>query len=58
MTGGTPDGRHPTAEPSPTERRIGRVVVPEPPGFRPEARIDWIHDVDLEHLLEPQDRRR
>jgi hypothetical protein len=31
---------------------------PRAPGFRPEERIDWIHDVDLEHLLEPQDRRR
>jgi hypothetical protein len=44
--------------PSPTERRIGRVVVPEPSGFRSEERIDWIHDVDPEHLLEPKDRRR
>jgi hypothetical protein len=45
-------------DPSPTERRIGRVVVPEPAGFRPEERIDWIHHVDLRHLLEPKDRRR
>jgi hypothetical protein len=45
-------------DPSPTERRIRRVVVPEPSGFRPEERIDWIHDVDLGQLLEPKDRRR
>jgi hypothetical protein len=48
----------PQPNPSPTERRIGRLVVPEPAGFRPEERIDWIHDVALEHLLEPEDRRR
>jgi hypothetical protein len=36
---------------SPTERRIGRVVVPAPSGFRPEERIDWITDVDVEQLF-------
>jgi hypothetical protein len=44
--------------PSPTERRIGRVVVPELVGFRPEERIDWIHNVDLEQLLDPKEQRR
>jgi hypothetical protein len=41
----------PQASPSPIERRIGRLVVPEVSGFRGEERIDWIHDVDLEQLL-------
>jgi hypothetical protein len=41
----------PQPDPSPTERRIGRVVVPVSSGFRLEERIDWIHDVDLEQLL-------
>jgi hypothetical protein len=41
----------PQPKPSPIERRIGRVVVPAPSGFRPEERIDWIHDVDLEQLF-------
>jgi hypothetical protein len=41
----------PQPNPSPTERRIGRLVVSEPAGSRPEERIDWIHDVDLEQLL-------
>lgn len=44
--------------PSPTERRIGRLVVPEPSGFAPEERIDWIHDVDLDRLLGASDDRR
>lgn len=41
--------------PSPTERRIGCLVVPEPSGFGPEERIDWIHDVDLDELLKDPD---
>lgn len=44
-----PDPTQPTL--SPTERRIGRLIVPEPSGFRAEERIDWIHDVRLDELL-------
>lgn len=48
----------PKPTPSPTERRIGRLVVPEPSGFRQEERIDWVHDVDLDELLDPKERQR
>lgn len=37
--------------PSPTERGIGRLVVPEPRDFARKERVDWIHDADLEQLL-------
>lgn len=37
-------------EPSYTERRVRRLVVPEPSGFAQNERIDWIHD---RQLLDP-----
>lgn len=33
-------------EPSYTERRVRRLVVPEPLGFARNERIDWIHEPD------------
>ncbi len=39
-------------EPSYTERRVRRLVVPEPSGFAQNERIDWIHDPDRQ-LLDP-----
>ena len=42
------------SDPSPTERRIGRLVVPELAGFPQNERIDWIHDVELERVLMPR----
>jgi len=38
---------------SPTERRIRRLVVPEPSGFPQSERIDFIHDPDPELLWGP-----
>lgn len=40
-------------DPSPTERRIRRLVVPEPSGFAQSERIDFIHDPDTELLWGP-----
>jgi hypothetical protein len=37
-------------DPSLTERRISRLVVPEPSGFAQNERIDWIHDPDQQPL--------
>lgn len=44
-------------EPSYTERRIRRLVVPEPSGFAQNERIDWIHDPDRQ-LLDPTEGSR
>jgi hypothetical protein len=33
-------------DPSPIERRVRRLVVPEPSGFAQSERIDFIHDPD------------
>jgi len=35
-------------DPSPTERRVRRLVVPEPSGFAQSERIDFIHRPDPE----------
>jgi hypothetical protein len=44
-------------DPSLTERRIGRLVVPEPSWFAQNERIDWIHDPD-QQLRGPTERPR
>lgn len=38
---------------SPIERRIRRLVVPDPSGFAQSERIDFIHDPDTELLCGP-----
>jgi len=38
---------------SPTERRIRRLVVPEPSGFAQSERIDFVHDPGTEPLRGP-----
>lgn len=51
------DATQPT--PSPAERRIRRLIAHRPSDPRPEKPIDWIHDADLDRLLdEPEDHRR
>ena len=44
------------SDPSPTERRISRLVVPEPAGFPQSERIDWVHDVEPEQFTAQCDR--
>jgi hypothetical protein len=41
------------ANASPTERRIRRLVVPDPSGYARSERIDFIHDPDTELLWGP-----
>lgn len=41
------------ANASPTERRIRRLVVPEPSGFARSERIDFLHEPDTEPLWGP-----
>ncbi len=43
---------HEQPEPSYTERRVHRLVVPEPMGFAQNHRLDWIHDPNRQ-LLDP-----
>lgn len=37
--------------PSPAERRMRRLIAHTPSDFRPEQRIDLIHDADLDQVL-------